>query len=368
MEKKIALVFGTRPEIIKLSALMRLIRQKNVPSFFIHTGQHYSYNMSSEFLRELELPEPDANLEIGSASHSHQTAEMMMKLEAIFEREKPSIVVAQGDTNSVLAAALAALKMNIPFAHLEAGLRSFDRSMPEEVNRIVADQIANFNFVPTKTALKNLEKSESPKESVFFVGNTIVEVTKANLAIAGKKSNVLERLGLEKEKFVFMTAHRQEVVDKKEQLQGILEGIKNIPLKIVWSMHPRTKKNLEDFKLVDFAKGIKNLLIVEPLPYLDSLKLGANSAFIITDSGGIQEEASIYKKPVLVCRQNTERPEILGKFATLVGWDAKKIGAESKKILANYQKMKKKLEATECPFGDGKASERILKILTAGSE
>ncbi|MFH1257065.1 MAG: UDP-N-acetylglucosamine 2-epimerase (non-hydrolyzing) [Candidatus Diapherotrites archaeon] len=361
--KRISIVFGTRPEIIKLAELMVLAKEKlGGNARIIHTGQHYSFELSSSFIEELGLPQIDRNLEVGSMGSAKQLAETIERLDEELEEFRPEIVLAEGDTNSVLAAAIAANKNGIPFGHIEAGLRSFDRSMPEELNRIAADQFADYCFAPTKTAQKNLLDSAVARERIFLTGNTIVEAVERNLGIAEKKSKALDEFGLEKEGFVFFTAHRAEIVDKKERLAGLLEGLKGVMQPVLWPMHPRTEKNIESFGLGKKLGEINDLVVTKPLSYFDCLKLCASSKFIVSDSGGLQEEASIYKKPILVTRENTERPEIIGSFGTLVGWNAKKIASESRKINQGYGKLKRKLAATKTPFGDGKASQRILKI------
>ena len=366
---KIAVVFGTRPEIIKLAELINLLNgKKGVETLLMHTGQHYSYNLSQQFLEELKLPKINVNLEIGSGTHEHQIGEGRRKIGKFLRDERVDLVLAEGDTNSVAAAALAARDTGTKFAHVEAGLRSFDMQMPEERNRILADDIADFNFAPTETAVQNLKNSNAREESIYLTGNTIVEVTKRNLEIAQEKAKILKNLNLERRDYVFVSAHRTEVVDRKEQLECLLEGLQRIPLLSVWPMHPRTRKNLEEFGLMEKAGEMENLKIIEPVGYLDCLMLCSNSKFIVTDSGGIQEEATIYKKPVLITRKNTERPEILGTFGTLVGWDAEKIGNESRKLLENYDEVMERVKNEKCPFGNGTASAKIAEILAGGGK
>jgi UDP-N-acetylglucosamine 2-epimerase (non-hydrolysing) len=364
--KKVAIVFGTRPEIIKLAEIIKLLKkEKNVQTLLVFTGQHYDYNLFGIFMKELELPEPDINLGIGSGTQAYQVGTILMKLEEYFQKEKPDIVTALGDTNSVFGAALAAEKAHIPFAHIEAGIRSFDRSMPEEVNRVLTDQISSYCFAPTKTAVKNLHNSEAFKHRIFLTGNPIVEVVKNNLKKA-EKSQILGQLKLENEKFVVLTMHRAENVDSMEKLEKIANALKGIKWPIVFPMHPRTKARLADFGLKEKFDSIENLKIVDSLGYFDFLDLCANSRYILSDSGGIQEEASVYKKFVIVLRENTERPEITGKFAVLTGFHDRKISAEVEKIEKNYSALKKRLEKIKSPFGDGKASQRIVeKILGA---
>ncbi|MDD5163416.1 MAG: UDP-N-acetylglucosamine 2-epimerase (non-hydrolyzing) [Candidatus ainarchaeum sp.] len=359
--KKIAIVFGTRPEIIKLAEIILLLKkEKSVQALLVFTGQHYDYGLFGVFMKELDLPEPDINLGIGSGTQAYQIGTMLMKLEEYFQKEKPDIVTALGDTNSVFGAALAAEKAQIPFAHIEAGIRSFDRSMPEEVNRVLTDQISSYCFAPTKTAVENLHKSEAFKHRIFLTGNPIVEVVEKNLERAGK-SQILGQLNLEKEKFVVLTMHRAENVDSREKLENIAIALQAIKWPVVFPMHPRTKAKIAEFGLKEKFECIKNLVVAEPLGYFDFLQLCANSRYILSDSGGIQEEATVYKKFVIILRENTERPEILGKFGVLTGFNAKKIIAAAGKIEKDYPALKKKLEKRNCPFGDGNASRRIVE-------
>ena len=312
-------------------------------------------------MKELELPEPDINLGIGSGSQGYQVGTILIKLEEFFLREQPAIVAALGDTNSVFGAALAAEKMHIPFAHIEAGIRSFDRSMPEEVNRVLADQISSYCFAPTKTAVANLRKTETMGK-IFLTGNSIVEAVQKNIATA-KKSRILEKLGLKRKEFVVLTMHRQENVDSREKLESIANALEKISQQVVFPMHPRTKARLQEFSLKERFEKIKNLMITESMGYFDFLQLCSNSRYILSDSGGIQEEASVYKKFVIVLRENTERPEMLGKFAVLAGFDEKKIIAAVKKIEKNYPALEKRIKKIPCPFGNGKASGIIAEKL-----
>jgi UDP-N-acetylglucosamine 2-epimerase (non-hydrolysing) len=287
---------------------------------------------------------------------------VLVKLEEFFAKENPGIVAALGDTNSVFGAALAAEKIHVPFAHIEAGIRSFDRSMPEEVNRVLTDQISSYCFAPTKTAVKNLRKSMAFKRNIFLTGNPIVEVVGKNLAKA-KKSQIIGQLNLENEKFVVLTMHRAENVDSKQKLESIAGAIADIKWPVVFPAHPRTLARIEEFGLKQKFESLGNLRTIGSLGYFDFLGLCANSRYILSDSGGIQEEASVYKKFVVVLRENTERPEILGKFAVLTGFNETKIIAATKKIEKNFESLKNRLQKIHSPFGDGKASERIVEKL-----
>jgi UDP-N-acetylglucosamine 2-epimerase (non-hydrolysing) len=361
--RKIVVVFGTRPEIIKLAELIRLLKaDKSVETLLVYTGQHYDKNLCEVFLQELELPRIDASLGIHGGTNVGQIARMLESLFGLFEEERPDFVVAEGDTNSVVAAAMASYYAGARFAHVEAGLRSFDERLPEEANRIIADNLSHYAFAPTETALKNLEKTSCREGGAFLTGNTIVEAVQKNLEKASN-SKILERLGLEKEKYAVLTAHRQEYVDKKENLEALLSAVEEIPIKVVFPAHPRTLKNLERLGLMERVKSVKNLLFVGPLGYFDFLWLASNSMFLLSDSGGVSEEVTVYKKWLLVLRDKPDRPEMLKEFGKLVGYDKEKIAAEAKGIIGNYGEVKKRLAGVESPFGDGKASERIAGIL-----
>jgi len=361
---KLAIVFGTRPEIIKLSRVILLAqRQPGVELALAHTGQHYDYDMSQRFLEELGLPQPGANLGVGSGTHAETTGNAMMAIERFLAKGKPDVVVAQGDTNTVLAAALASSKLRVPFAHVEAGIRSFWRGMPEEINRVLADQVSDYCFAPTRTAAENLCREGIPEEKIFLVGNTIVEATRRALKIA-EKSRALKPLGLKKGEYVLVTAHREENVDSRARLSGLVGALAELPLACIYPVHPRSAKRLREFGLMPLIERAGNIMLTKPLGYFDFLSLSANSKFIITDSGGVQEECTVYKKPVLVARDNTERPEILGTFGELVGCDKKKILSGAKRILGDYRALSSRLSRIPSPYGDGRASARIIRILS----
>lgn len=363
--KTIAIVVGTRPEIIKLAELIRLLKlEKKARALLVYTGQHYDYGLFNVFMEELELPKPDKNLGIHGGSCEEQVSQMKEKLANFFSENNVDTVIAEGDTNSVLAAALAASDAGKEFAHVEAGLRSFDCRMPEERNRVEADRLAFYAFAPTKIAVKHLLDEGIPGERIFLTGNTIVEAVQKHLEKAAA-SKVLERLGLKPEKYAVLTAHRQEYVERKECLEELLLALERVcrETRIVFPAHPRTLKNLQKFGLLKRAKGIENMQFIEPLGYFDFLKLASNAMLLLSDSGGIHEEASIYKKPIIIMRDSTERPEILGTFGVLTGYDAERIVEESMRIIGDYAEISKKLKAIPSPFGDGKASERIAKIL-----
>lgn len=355
---KIAIVLGTRPEIIKMSPLIRLLQTKNILFFVVHSNQHYSKNMDSIFFEELHLPQPDYNLGIGSAEHGNQTGRMLIKIEEILFKEKPTIVLAQGDTNTVLAGILAASKQNIPTGHVEAGLRSYDRRMPEEKNRIVCDVLSDFLFAPTIVQKKILLNEGVSEEKIFVVGNTIVDAVIQNKKIVENNSIILKKLKLKPKNFVLITAHRALNVDSRQALQKLVQLIDSISeltgQVVVYPIHPRTKAKLNEFGL-----SIRNAMVIEPLGYFDFLSLEINASMIITDSGGIQEEACILHIPCITIRENTERPETIDIGANIL------VGLSIEKLKRAIQYHTTHQPLWQNPFGSGNTAERILEVLTS---
>jgi len=353
---KIAIILGTRPEIIKMSPLIRELEKKNLDYFILHTGQHYDYEMDKEFFEDLELPEPRYNLNVGKNEYRKQIGLMVRLISKILVKEKTDIAFVQGDTNSVLAGALAANKVRIKIGHHEAGLRSHDLTMMEETNRIITDHISNYLFAPTADAFKNL-KEEGIKESrIFLTGNTIVDAVYENLELSKKKINILKKLNLEKNKYILATAHRAENVDIEKRLKGILDGLglvsRYFKMPVIYPMHPRTANNIKKFGL----KIPAEIRVTEPLGYLEFLQLEANSKLIITDSGGLQEEACILKIPCVTVRDNTERPETIAAGINILA------GTDAQKILQSAKSMAESEKIWINPFGDGRAAEKIFKI------
>ncbi len=306
--KPVAVVAGTRPEIIKMAPVIRALNRTKIPSVFVHCGQHYDYNMSQQFIEDLELPTPDYSFKIETSSPGAQTAEIMTKMDQLLEKIEPSIVLVEGDTNSVLASALAANKRAIPIGHVEAGLRSFDLRMPEEHNRRLTDHISEYLFAPTERAKANLLK-ESVWGKIYLTGNTAIDAVIQHLPIAEKKSAIMKKIPFET--FALLTAHRAENVDDLSVLKSLIAVFTKSPIPIVYPMHPRTRKRLQENNLLTKTEALQNLLILPPIGYLDFLVLMKNCKLIITDSGGIQEEATAptIRKPVLVIRLSTERQE-----------------------------------------------------------
>ena len=353
---KIAIVVGTRPELIKMSPIVRELEKQSLDYFILHSGQHYSYNMDEIFFKELGIPKPKYNLRVGSGSHAEETGKILIGIEKVLKRENPNIVLVEGDTNTVLAGALAATKLKISVGHVEAGLRSYDRSMPEEINRVLTDHIADFLFTPTEKAKLNLINEGISETKIFITGNTIVDALIQNLEYAKKKSRILNRFEITSKEYFLVTAHREENVDNVKRLSGILNGLKLIheefKLPVIFPIHPRTLRRIKEFNL-----SFDGLTLIEPLGYFDFLKLESEAKLILTDSGGIQEEACILKVPCVTLRYNTERPETLDVGANVL------VGAEPERILEGAKLMLSRSNNWDNPFGDGQAGKRIVKIL-----
>jgi UDP-N-acetylglucosamine 2-epimerase (non-hydrolysing) len=356
--KPVVVVVGTRPEIIKMAPVIRALNKAKLPLLFVHCGQHYDFNMAQQFIENLELTAPDYFLEIESSSPGAQTAEILMKMDQLLEKIEPSILLVEGDTNTVLSAALAANKRAFSIGHVEAGLRSFDLRMPEEHNRRLTDHISDYLFSPTERARANLIK-ENVWGKIYLTGNTAIDAVIQHLPLAEKKSKIMERIPYKT--FVLATAHRAENVDNKSFLESLMEVFSKSPLPIVYPMHPRTRKRLQENHMLSQMEKLKKLLILEPLGYLDFLVLMKHSSLIITDSGGIQEEATApgIRKRVLVIRLSTERQEAVeAGFAKIVGTDKDNILAAIHKELASEEKL-----PTVSPFGDGTAAEKTVDVL-----
>jgi UDP-N-acetylglucosamine 2-epimerase (non-hydrolysing) len=354
---KIAIILGTRPEIIKFSSIIRICERKGLDYFILHTGQHYSYKMDKIFFEQLELPDVKYNLDVGSGTHGEQTGKMLIRIEKILKKEKPDVILVQGDTNTVLAGSLVASKLNIKVGHVEAGLRSNDMQMPEEINRILADHCSDFLFAPTKLSKKILLEEGITKKRIFVTGNTIVDAVYHNLQLLNKKVEAFKKLNFLKKDYLLATVHRQENVDNKKRFQGILEGLemikKKFGMKVVYPIHPRAKKQLKVFGI-----KIKDVTIIDPLDYFSFLKLENNAKLVLTDSGGVQEETCILKVPCVTLRNNTERPETLEVGANILA------GTNPNEIVKKTQQMLKSDRDWRNPFGDGKSGEKIIKILT----
>jgi len=319
---KIVSVVGTRPQFIKCAPVSRELRKSHT-EILVHTGQHYDPEMSDIFFEELQIPKPDYNLDVGSGSHGKQTEDILVRMEEVLLHEKPDFLIVYGDTNSTLAGALAAVKLHIPVAHVEAGLRSFDRTMPEEINRVIADHISDLLFCPTKIAIRNLA-NEGITNGVHLVGDVMVESLEFNKEIAEKSSTIIERLGIKPKQYLVLTVHRPANTDDRTNLENIIGAVGAAGVPVIFPVHPRTKKYLEVYGMWD--KLPANIIAIEPVGYLDMLKLMLYASKILTDSGGIQKEAYILRVPCITLRENTEWVETLeGGWNVLVGTDRERI-------------------------------------------
>jgi len=359
---KIISVVGARPNFMKVAPLHRAFQKykDDIKHLICHTGQHYDENMSKIFFEDLELPKPDFYLGVGSGSHAEQTGKIMIEFEEILLQEKPDLVIVVGDVNSTIACSLTAAKLHIKIAHVEAGLRSFDREMPEELNRLLTDQISDFLFVTEKSGLVNLKKEGILDNKVFFVGNVMID-SLVRFLEKSQNSNALEKYKLEPSNYVLVTLHRPSNVDSKYQLQKVVELLNLVAQKrkLIFPIHPRTKSNLENYSLLD--KIDSNVTLSEPIGYLDFLSLLRNAELVLTDSGGIQEETTYLGVQCITVRRTTERP-VTVEIGTnhLVGDDFKEAGITANKILNGSRK-----NGIVPELWDGKTANRISEILTS---
>lgn len=353
---KTAIILGTRPEIIKFSPIIRECEHLGLDYFVLHTGQHYSYNMDKVFFEQLDLPQAKYNLDVGSGTHAEQTGKMMIKIEKVLRKDHADLVLVEGDTNTVLAGALTAAKLDIKVGHVEAGLRSYDKKMPEETNRILADHCSDLLFAPTRKSKSILIGEGIYKDKVFVTGNTIVDAVHQNLKLARRKETPNRLLDMCKGNYFLSTVHRQENVDNERKFKMICKGLdslqKKYGLPVVYPIHPRAKKQLKSHNI-----KIKNIKIIEPLDYLAFLKLESNAKLVLTDSGGVQEEACILGVPCVTLRENTERPETLEVGSNVLA------GSNSEEIVRKADFMLRRKVCWKNPFGDGNAAKRIIRIL-----
>ena len=353
---KITVVLGTRPEIIKMAPVLRALERRKADFFILHTGQHYSYNLDKVFFEQLKLPQPKYNLEVGSGSHAGQTARILIGVEKALQKESPDIVLVLGDTNSVFAAALAAVKLHVKVGHAEAGLRSYDKGMPEEINRLLTDHCSDYLFAPTPKAKAFLLGEGVPEKRIFVTGNTIVDAVYQNLEIARKRGNTLSSLHLKPGEYFLLTLHRQENVDVPIRFLSILKGLDKVAeefqLPVVYPIHPHSRKRMKEFDLKS-----EHLTFIEPVDFLGFLQLESNARLILTDSGGVQEESCILGIPCVTLRDNTERPETLEVGSNILA------GTIPEKILESTKTMLARKNSWQNPFGDGKAGERIVSII-----
>lgn len=355
--RDILVVLGTRPEIIKLAPVIRAIDESEKLTFqLVHTGQHYDVELNEAFFQSLGVPEPDHWLGIGSGAQGEQTAKALHGIEQLILSDTPDIVVALGDTNAVLSAAIATSKTEPKFVHIEAGIRSFDRSMPEEVNRVLADRVSDIAFAPTETAVENLA-DEGITTNVWEVGNTIVDACHEHAPVAEEESSILSRLGIDSESYAVATIHRPRNTDDVERFRIITEALDNQTFPVIFPAHPRTEAVLST---IDYSPD-SSLRLIDPLNYLDFLKLLMNARIVATDSGGIQEEASILEVPCLTVRPNTERPETVEAGVNeLVAPNALE---ERLRSVYFDSKTCESMTGHAHLYGDGAAAERIVKVL-----
>ena len=365
---KIATILGTRPEIIKMAPIIDEISKRSMPQILLHTGQHYDKEMSDNFFRDLEIPTPDYNINVGSGTHGKQTGLMMEGIEKVILQEKPDIVLVQGDTNAVLAGALVAAKLHIAVGHVEAGLRSFDLTMPEEINRRAADVCSQMYFIPTEESAINLLAEGYSRKNLIITGNTVVDACFRHLEIAKKKGfeeKALADLDIENmDNIITLTMHRAENVDDEKRVTSIVEALKELDdMNIIFPIHPRTKNTLKNFGLFDELNDLEHIHIIKPIGYLDFLQLTSLSSLILTDSGGLQEEAITLDVPALTLRYNTERPETVTAGGNIL------VGADKKAILENVDKIIsdkefcEKMKNAKNPYGDGDAAIKTVDAI-----
>jgi len=358
---KIVNVVGARPNLMKIAPIMAAYREvAAIEPLLVHTGQHYDENMSDLFFRQLGIPEPHMNLEVGSASHAVQTADIMKAFEPVILEERPDAVLVVGDVNSTIACGLVAVKLGVSLVHVEAGLRSFDRDMPEEINRICTDAISDQLFCTERSGVENLRREGVPEERIHLVGNVMIDSLLRHREKA-QHSTILEDLGLESHGYAVLTLHRPSNVDQPEALEKLLDAFEVIQsdMPLVFPAHPRTRSKLEEFGLSRRLEGMPRLRILDPVGYLDFLKMMAEARIVLTDSGGIQEETTILGVPCLTLRENTERPitiEVGGN--QLVGRDTQRIVDAYRRVLEQPGR-----SAQAPPLWDGQAARRLVRIL-----
>jgi len=361
--KKYAIVVGTRPEIIKMAPIIKELKQRGIQHIVIHSGQHYSPTMDSDIFRDLDLPQPDYNMKVGSDSRKKQIEQIRKNLKKVLRHEEPDIVLVQGDTNTVLAGAYAAFKLGIEIGHVEAGLRSYDRRMPEEINRVLTDSISDYLFAPTWQSKENLLKEGIKENKIYVTGNTIVDATFQNLSIGSRNSHTVRNLRrrLNTSEYVLLTLHRPGNVDSRTQLCRILREIAKIPkgydLEVIFPVHPRTRKMISEYQLWRWVARNQGILVTEVVGCLDCLQLQSKARLVMTDSGGLQEESCILGVPCITLRENTERPETLEVGSNIL------IGKRYDKLLDYVGKSLKKGNSWKNPYGDGKTAQRIVRIV-----
>jgi len=353
---KIVTIVGARPQFVKAAPVSQALRRQ-FSELILHTGQHYDENMSRVFFDELGIPRPDKNLEIGSNSHARQTAAILIGVEQYLQQERPDLVIVYGDTNSTLAGVVAASKMGVKIAHIEAGLRSFNRAMPEEINRIVADRLADLLFCPTQTSVDNL-KQEGMTTGVFNVGDVMFDAALKFSPLAESRSTILDRLSLSPKQYALLTLHRAENTDSEQRLTAIISAIIAAEKMIVFPVHPRTDKYLRQYRLFQKLEQSNHVRMIEPVSFLDMICLEKNARQILTDSGGVQKEAYFYQVPCITLRAETEWIETVAD-----GWNCL-VGADANKILSAIHTFAPN-KPQKGHYGDGSASEKIVATLNS---
>lgn len=355
---EILTIVGARPQFIKSAPVSKTLREAGHSEYLVHTGQHYDREMSQVFFDELGIAEPNINLGIGSGSHGYQTGQMLIQIEEIVQKQQPDLVLVYGDTNSTLAGALAAVKLHVPIAHVEAGLRSFNREMPEEHNRILTDHCANLLFCPTQTAVNHL-RNEGIVKGVHLVGDTMYDAVLQFGTLAQSKSTILDKLGLQAKEYILATVHRPYNTDNAENLTNIIAALQTLEQPVIFPVHPRTKQRIAD---LDNQLGLKltnsPLKLIQPVGYLDMLVLERSASLILTDSGGVQKEAYFFAVPCITMRPETEWVETVES-----GWNLL-TDTDAEKIRHIVKKHSWPTGTPPAIFGDGRSSEQITKILT----
>lgn len=360
---KIVTIVGARPQFIKASAVSRALKSySDMNEILIHTGQHYDESLSDIFFKELDIPRPDYQLNIGSGSHGAQTGRMIEGIEAALLREKPDWILVYGDTNSTLAGAIAASKIHVPLAHIEAGLRSFNRKMPEEINRLLTDHAADLLFAPTQSALKHLHKEGISQEKTYLVGDVMYDVALFYACKAESHSKCLEELNIRPKDYILSTIHRAENTDNSARLTTIIKGLLDAAkqIEIVLPLHPRTRGALNREGLLDIASA--HLKLIEPVGYLDMIVLQKNASLIATDSGGVQKEAFFFQVPCITLREETEWTELveLGWNKLVPPLDPEMI---TQALISNHQQANLSITELNQPYGDGKTAFKVSEIL-----
>ncbi len=346
-------VVGARPQFIKAASVSRAIRQSH-DEILVHSGQHYDYEMSDVFFEQLGIPKPDFNLAVGSGTHARQTGEMMPMLEGLFMEKMPDLVIVYGDTNTTLAAALAAAKISVPIAHVEAGLRSYNRTMPEEINRVLVDHLSELLLCPTRASLSNLE-AEGITNGVNLVGDVMLDT--ARFFAEGVDSGpTLERYGVEAGAYYIATVHRAGNSDNPARLGSIIEALLSLDAPVLWPVHPRTRANLESFGLLDRLETSSRIIVSPPLSYIDTVTMLSEATALITDSGGMQKEAYFFGVPCVTLREETEWMETVE-----LGWN-QLVGSETARILAAIEAIKRPSDRPDV-YGDGHAAEVIVQVI-----